>query len=222
MRAAGAHLMLRRVAAVAMFAAAGCHAPGASAPVASAPVASAPGRAAAITRVRIETSKGAFVLEVNREWAPRGADRLLDLVRAKFFDDSRFFRVREKYIAQFGIAGDPAVTKKWDGNYFPDDSVRTSNVRGTFAFAMTGPNLRNTQIYINLVDNKQLDAQGFSPVGRVVEGMDVVDRIYAGYGEDAGGGLRAGKQQKMLAEGNVHLDSNFPKLDKLLSAKIVR
>ena len=203
--------MLRRVAAVAMLAAAGCHAP----------VASAPARASAVTRVRIETSKGAFVLEVNRDWAPRGADRLLELVRTKFFDDSRFFRVREKYIAQFGIAGDPAVTKKWDGKYFPDDSVRTSNVRGTFAFAMTGPNLRNTQIYINLVDNKQLDAQGFSPVGRVVEGMDVVDRIYSGYGEDAGGGLRLGKQQKMLEEGNKHLDANFSKLDKLVRATVI-
>ncbi|HEV8410920.1 MAG TPA: peptidylprolyl isomerase [Gemmatimonadaceae bacterium] len=204
--------MLRRAVVVASLVAAACRAPASRAPE----------PAAAITRVRIETSKGAFVLEVNRQWAPRGADRFLELVRTKFFDDSRFFRVREKYIAQFGIAGDPAVTKKWDGKYFPDDSVRTSNVRGTFAFAMTGPNLRNTQIYINLVDNKQLDAQGFSPVGRVVEGMDVVDRIYSGYGEDAGGGLRLGKQQKMLEEGNRHLDANFPKLDRLVSARVVR
>ena len=175
---------------------------------------------AAVTRVRIETSKGAFVLEVNRAWAPRGADRFLELVRTKFFDDSRFFRVRANYIAQFGIAGDPAVTRMWKDRYIPDDSVRTTNVRGTFAFAMTGPNLRNTQIYINLVDNKQLDAQGFSPVGRVVEGMDVVDQIYSGYGEDAGGGLRAGKQQRMLEEGNKHLDADFPKLDKLIRAEI--
>jgi len=174
-----------------------------------------------LTRVRIETSKGSFVLEANRQWAPRGTERFLELVRAGFFDDSRFFRVREKYIAQFGIAGDPAVTRKWKDRYIPDDSVRTSNVRGTFAFAMTGPNLRNTQIYISLVDNKQLDGQGFSPVGRVVEGMDVVDRIYSGYGEDAGGGLRAGKQQRMLDEGNRHLDAQFPKLDRLLRASIV-
>ena len=175
----------------------------------------------AVTRVRIETSKGPLVVEVNREWAPRGADRFLELVRSKFFDDSRFFRVRAKYIAQFGIAGDPAVTRKWAGREFPDDSVRTSNVRGTFAFAMTGPNQRNTQVYINLVDNTQLDAQGFSPVGRVVEGMDVVDQLYAGYGEDAGGGLRLGRQQDMLAHGNAHLDARFPKLDKLIRAKIV-
>jgi peptidyl-prolyl cis-trans isomerase A (cyclophilin A) len=178
-------------------------------------------RAGETSRVRIETSKGAVILEVNRAWAPRGADRFLELVRARFFDDSRFFRVREKYIAQFGIAGDPAVTRAWKDRYFPDDSVRTSNVRGTFAFAMTGPNLRNTQIYINLVDNRQLDAQGFSPVGRVVEGMDVVDRIYSGYGEDAGGGLRLGKQDRMLNEGNRHLDADFPRLDRLIHAMIM-
>jgi cyclophilin family peptidyl-prolyl cis-trans isomerase len=174
-----------------------------------------------LTRVRIETSKGSFVLEANRQWAPRGTERFLELVRTHFFDDSRFFRVRENYIAQFGIAGDPAVTRKWKDRHIPDDSVRTSNVRGTFAFAMTGPNLRNTQIYINLVDNKQLDVQGFSPVGRVVEGMDVVDRIYSGYGEDAGGGLRAGKQERMLNEGNKHLDVDYPKLDKLVRATVV-
>ena len=174
-----------------------------------------------LTRVRIETSKGAFVLEVNRSWAPRGAARFLELVRTGFFDDSRFFRVREKYIAQFGIAGDPAVTRRWKDRYIPDDSVRTSNVRGTFAFAMTGPNLRNTQVYINLVDNAQLDAQGFSPVGRVVEGMDVVDRLYSGYGEDAGGGLRLGKQDRMLNEGNEHLDADFPRLDRLIRARVV-
>jgi homoserine O-acetyltransferase len=171
--------------------------------------------------VRIETTQGTFVLEVRPDWAPRGAARFLELVRTRFFDDSRFFRVRDKYIAQFGIAGDPAVTRKWKDRYFKDDSVRTTNVRGTFAFAMTGPNLRNTQVYINLADNKQLDAQGFSPVGRVVEGMDVVDRLYSGYGEDAGGGLRLGKQGRMLEEGNKHLDVAFPKLDRLLRAREV-
>jgi len=174
-----------------------------------------------VTRVRIETSKGAFVVEVNRAWAPRGADRFLELVRTRFFDDSRFFRVREKYIAQFGIAGDPAVTRAWKDRFFQDDPLRADNVRGTFAFAMTGPNLRNTQVFINLVDNRQLDAQGFSPVGSVVEGMDVVDRLFAGYGEDAGGGLRLGKQERILDEGNAHLDAAFPKLDRLIRASVV-
>jgi homoserine O-acetyltransferase len=178
-------------------------------------------RPSAFPRVRIETSQGTFVLEVRPDWAPRGAERFLELVRTRFFDDSRFFRVREKFIAQFGIAGDPAVTRRWKDRYFSDDSVRASNVRGTFAFAMTGPNLRNTQIYINLIDNRQLDAQGFSPVGRVVEGMEIVDRIYSGYGEDAGGGLRLGKQGRMLEEGNAHLDVAFPKLDKLIRARMV-
>lgn len=203
-------MRLRTAAAALALLAAACRAP--------APGATAPRD---ITRVRIETSKGAFTLEVNRAWAPRGAERFLELVHSGFFDDSRFFRVRDKYIAQFGIAGDPAVTRKWVSREFPDDPVRASNVRGTFAFAMTGPNQRNTQVYINLVDNKQLDAQGFSPVGRVVEGMDVVDRLYSGYGEDAGGGLRLGKQQKMLTQGNVHLDANFPKLDRLVRASVV-
>ena len=195
--------------AVTVMIAGGCHAPRRRSP------------SAAFPRVRIQTTRGAFVLEVRPDWAPRGADRVLELVRTRFFDDSRFFRVREKYIAQFGIAGDPAVTREWKDRYFPDDSVRTSNVRGTFAFAMTGPNLRNTQIYINLFDNKQLDAQGFSPVGRVIEGMDVVDRLYSGYGEDAGGGLRAGKQDRMLNEGDRHLDADFPMLDRLISARVV-
>jgi cyclophilin family peptidyl-prolyl cis-trans isomerase len=187
-----------------------------------APAPPVPGPRSPVTRVRVETTQGAFVMEVRPDWAPRGAERFLELVRTRFFDDSRFFRVREKYIAQFGIAGDPAVTRRWEGRYFPDDSVRTSNVRGTFAFAMTGPNLRNTQVYINLVDNKQLDPQGFSPIGRVVEGMDVVDQLYSGYGENAGGGLRAGKQQQMLVQGNKHLDANYPKLDRLLRATVVK
>jgi len=201
--------MLTIALAVTALIAGGCHGPRQRSP------------STAFPHVRIETTQGAFVLEVRPDWAPRGADRVLELVRARFFDDSRFFRVREMYIAQFGIAGDPAVTRKWKDRNFPDDSVRTSNVRGTFAFAMTGPNLRNTQVYINLVDNRQLDAQGFSPVGRVIEGMDVVDRLYSGYGEDAGGGLRLGKQDRMLNEGNAHLDADFPKLDRLISAEVV-
>jgi homoserine O-acetyltransferase len=178
--------------------------------------------AAELSRVRIETTKGAFVVEVHRDWAPLGADRFMTLVRTGFFDDSRFFRVRARYIAQFGIAGKPGVTREWKDRYIPDDSVRTTNLRGTFAFAMTGPNTRDTQVYINLVDNKQLDAQGFSPIGRVIEGMEVVDSLYSGYGEDAGGGLRLGKQARMLNEGNAHLDASFPKLDRLIRASVVR
>ena len=102
----------------------------------------------------------------------------------------------------------------------PDDSVRASNVRGAIAYAMTGPNTRTTQLFISLVDNTRLDAEGFAPIGRVVSGMDVVDRIYGGYGESAGGGMRAGKQDRMMNEGNRHLDRDYPRLDKLIRARV--
>jgi len=174
-----------------------------------------------IFRVRFETSQGAFVVEAHREWAPRGADRFRELVAAGFFDDSRFFRVVAGFISQFGLPGDPAVNAAWKDKAIPDDPVRQSNVRGTLAFAMTGPDTRSTQLYINLADNSRLDAQGFAPIGRVVEGMDVVDRLYAGYGEGAGGGMRGGKQGKILAGGNAHLDAEFPKLDRLLRARLL-
>jgi len=172
--------------------------------------------------VRIETSKGPFTIRVLRGWAPRGADRFFNLVRAGFYDDSRFFRVREGFIAQFGLPGDPAIAPHWIDNAIPDDPVNTSNVRGTVAFAMTGPDTRTTQVYMNLADNDRLDAQGFAPFGRVMEGMDVVDRLYAGYDESAGGGVRGGKQGRIIAEGNAHLDRDFPLLDHLVSARIVR
>lgn len=168
----------------------------------------------------IESTKGKIVLEVHRAWAPLGADRFYNLARAGYFDDSRFFRVLPKYIAQFGIPGDPAVTSVWKDRRFADDSVRQGNVRGTVAFAMTGPDTRTTQLYINLKDNPHLDSQGFSPIGRVVDGMNLVDSLYDGYGERAGGGVRAGRQQQMLAGGNVHLDTHFPKLDRLIRVTV--
>jgi cyclophilin family peptidyl-prolyl cis-trans isomerase len=173
-------------------------------------------RAPPVFRATVETTRGAFVLEIHRSWAPLGADRFYNLARSGFFDDSRFFRVMPNYIAQFGIPGDPAITTMWKDRTFPDDSVRESNTRGTIGFAMTGPNMRTTQLYISRKDNSQLDAQGFSPIGRVVQGMDIVDSLYDGYGEGAGGGVRAGKQQRMLTEGNAHLDRDFPRLDHLI------
>jgi homoserine O-acetyltransferase len=169
--------------------------------------------------VEVETSEGVFVLAIERALAPRGVDRFYRLVRAGYFDDSRFFRVVPGFIAQFGIPGDPTITRVWKDRAMPDDSVRTSNVRGTIAYAMTGPNTRTTQLFISLVDNTRLDAQGFSPLGRVVSGMDVVDRIYGGYGESAGGGMRAGKQDRMLNEGNAHLDRDYPKLTRIVRAR---
>jgi len=172
-------------------------------------------------RVRFETSRGDFVVDVPRAWSPRGADRFYNLVQHGFFDDGRFSRVIAGFIAQFGLNADPRVIAAWKHATIADDSVRTTNARGTFAFAMTGPNTRTTQLYINLVDNTRLDAQGFSPVGRVVSGMDVVDRIYSGYGERAGGGVRAGKQGPIEKEGNAWLERNFPKLDYIIRATVI-
>ena len=179
-------------------------------------------RAPDVFKVRFETTKGLFVIQIHRDWAPRGVDRFYNLVRTGFFDDSRFFRVRPGFIAQFGIPGDPKIAAVWREQTLPDDPVRQSNNRGTIAYAMTGPNTRTTQLYINISENSRLDADGFSPIGRVVEGMEIVDQLYSGYGEDAGGGMRGGKQGKIFEEGNTHLDREFPKLDKLVKACIVK
>jgi homoserine O-acetyltransferase len=171
-------------------------------------------------RVGFTTGEGDFVVEVHRAWAPIGADRFYNLVRAGFFDDSRFFRIRADYIAQFGIPGDPEISAIWRKLAIKDDPVRESNTRGSFTYAMTGPDTRTTQLYINLADNTHLDAQGFAPLGRVVEGMEVVDRLYAGYDEGAGGGMRGGRQGTIFSGGNAHLDRDFPMLTKLVRATI--
>jgi cyclophilin family peptidyl-prolyl cis-trans isomerase len=178
-------------------------------------------RAPEVFRVRFETRQGPFVVEARREWAPQGVDRFFGLVSMRFFDDSRFFRVVAGFIAQFGIPGDPAVSRAWKQRTIPDDPVRQSNTRGTLAFAMTGPGTRSSQLFINLADNSRLDAQGFAPIGRVTSGMEVVDRLYSGYGEGAGGGMRGGKQGKILAGGNAWLDARFPRLDPLERARIL-
>ena len=168
--------------------------------------------------VDIDTSQGRFALEVHPEWAPLGAARFLDLVKSHYFDDSRFFRVRAGFIVQFGIAGSPKVSQVWRAKTIADDPVKQSNLRGHAAFAMTGKDTRSTQIYINLADNVRLDADGFAPIAKVIEGMDHVDQIYSGYGESSGGGMRTGKQAPMFEEGNAWLDREFPKLDKLIRA----
>lgn len=174
-----------------------------------------------IYRVRIDSSKGSFVLEVTRSLAPRGADRFYHLVETGFYDDSRFFRVIAGRFAQFGIPGDPAISNIWRNQSFPDDPVRATNTRGTFAFAMTGPGARTTQIYINTSDQLQQDAQGFAPFGKVIDGMGNVDNLYRGYGERSGSGMRAGRQGKLFEEGNAYLDREFPLLDKLIRARII-
>jgi homoserine O-acetyltransferase len=174
-----------------------------------------------VYRVQIDSSKGRFVMEVTRSLAPRGADRFYHLAESGFYDDSRFFRVIAGRFAQFGIPGDPAIGAIWRNQSFPDDPVRTSTTRGTFAYAMTRPDARTTQIYINTSDQLQQDAQGFAPFGKVIEGMDVVDKLYSGYGERSGSGMRAGKQGKLFEEGNAYLDREFPLLDKLIRARII-
>ena len=170
---------------------------------------------------RFETSAGEFAIEVVRAWAPIGADRFYNLVRYGYYDDSRFHRTVPDFIVQWGLAGDPEVTAAWVDQTIPDDdAVVASNVRGTLAFAFTEPHTRTTQVYINLVDNSRLDAQGFPPFGRVVEGMGVVDRIYPAYGETSGGGLRRGDQSAIVADGNEYLDREFPMLDRLVRATV--
>src|SRR5919108_2576705 len=136
-------------------------------------------------RARFSTTKGDFVIEVHRAWAPRGADRFYNLVRSGFYNGVRFFRVMPGFMAQFGIHGDTAVTTAWRDQRIPDDPVRRTNVRGMATFATAGPGTRTTQIFINYGNNDRLDAMGFAPFGQVVEGMDVVDKLYGGYGEAA-------------------------------------
>ncbi|MDD5544112.1 MAG: peptidylprolyl isomerase [Acidobacteriia bacterium] len=168
----------------------------------------------------METSKGSFVIQVHRDWAPHGAGRFFNLVRSGFFDDSRFFRVRAGFIAQFGIPGNPEIAALWRTQVISDDPPRESNRRGTLAFAMTGPDTRTTQLYLNLSDNRRLTVEGFAPIGEVVQGMNVVDQLYSEYGEASGGGMRGGKQGPLFEEGNAYLDREFPRLDRLVSARL--
>ena len=173
-------------------------------------------------RVRLETSKGLVVLEVHRDWAPRGADRFYNLVRHGYYDEARFFRVIAGKWAQFGIHGDPRVSTLWRGRTIPDDPRRESNLRGTIAFAFAVPDGRATQVFINLRDNSEaLDPQGFAPFGRVIEGMAAVDALSSEYGESAGGGIRGGKQDPLFAGGNAYLAREFPRLDYIRRARIV-
>jgi len=174
--------------------------------------------AAGPVEVVVETSQGEFVIAVHREWAPLGAERFLTLVESGYYDDARFHRVVPDFIVQWGLAGDPAFTAEWMNAYIPDDPVVASNTRGRITFAFTDPGTRATQVYINLVDNVRLDSTGFAPFGEVVRGMEVVDALYSGYGEDSGGGLRRGDQTRIVAQGNTYLDREYPLLDRLLRA----
>jgi peptidyl-prolyl cis-trans isomerase A (cyclophilin A) len=176
-------------------------------------------QAPASYKARFETSKGTFVIQVTRSAAPNGADRFYNLVKNGYFDDVRFFRAIAGFMVQFGINGDPALNAKWRVARIPDDRVTQSNTRGTITFATSGPNARTTQVFINFADNSQLDRMGFAPFGRVVSGMDVVDKLYTGYGEGAPNG--AGPDQNRIQfEGNAYLAKSFPRLDYVKKATI--
>lgn len=177
--------------------------------------------APAVSRLRFETTQGVFALALIRAWGPIGADRLYNLARLGYYDDTRFHRVNANYIAQFGLHGDPAVNAAWKDRYLADDPPRSRNARGSFAFAMKGqPDTRNTQIYINLADNVRSDAEAFTILGTVVEGMDVVDRLYSGYGENSGSGVRQGRQGPLESGGNAYMDREFPRLDRILRVTV--
>jgi len=172
-------------------------------------------------KVKFDTSKGAFVVEVHRDWAPMGADRFYNLVRNGFYNNVRFFRVLNGFMAQFGMSGTPAVQKVWGSpaQQLKDDPVKQSNKRGYITFANAGPNSRSTQVFINLVDNTFLDpeAMHFAPFGQVVEGMEVVDMLYTGYGRQ-----NVPDQQRITNEGNAYLTKEYPKLDYVKTATIVQ
>jgi peptidyl-prolyl cis-trans isomerase A (cyclophilin A) len=178
-------------------------------------------KAPAVYKARFDTSKGTFVIEVHRDWAPNGADRFYNLVAKGFFDNARFFRVISGFMVQFGINGDPRISARWRDANIPDDPVRQSNERGFITFATAGPNTRTTQVFINFADNRALDSQGFAPFGRVVSGMNVVDALYSGYGEGAPQGMGP-EQGHIQSQGNAYLMRGFPKLDYIKTATIVQ
>jgi peptidyl-prolyl cis-trans isomerase A (cyclophilin A) len=171
-------------------------------------------------RVKFATSKGDFVVDINRSWSPRGADRFYELVKNNFYDDARFFRVRPKFVVQWGINKDPKVGMLWRQLQIADDPVVQSNLRGFVSFATGGPNTRTTQVFVNLADNARLDKTGFSPFAKVSEGMEVVDQLYSGYGECAprGAGPDQGEIEK---QGNQYLIDHFPRLDYIKTARVL-
>ena len=204
------------------------------APVSSGPLASAlhpdlldpskaKDKAPDVYKAKFTTTKGDFVVEVHRDWAPNGADRFYDLVKLGFFDDTRFFRAVDNFMVQFGISGDPAVSAKWQSANIQDDPVKQSNKRGFVTFAQTNmPNSRSTQVFINYTDaNVRLDGMRFAPFAKISQGMDVVDSLFKGYGEGAPGGMGP-DQGRIQAQGNAYLDASFPKLDRIKHAEIVK
>lgn len=180
----------------------------------------AAGPAPAVYQVKFTTTKGDFVVEIQRDWAPFGADRFHELIQAKFYDKAKFYRVVRGFVAQWGIAADPKVDMAWRQLQIPDDPVKQKNRKGTLTFARSGPNTRTTQVFINLRDNLALDSEGFAPIGRVVSGMDVVEKLTFLYGDIAPRG--SGPDGKKAAQlGNSYLEREFPRLDAIQAAEIL-
>jgi peptidyl-prolyl cis-trans isomerase A (cyclophilin A) len=177
-------------------------------------------QAPAMYRAKFTTSKGNFVVEVQRDWAPQGADRFFNLVKNGYFNSARFFRVIKGFMVQWGIHGQSDVNAVWRNANIPDDPVKQSNKRGFITFATAGPNTRTTQVFINYGDNAQLDGMGFAPFGKVSSGMEVVDGLHGGYGEGAPQGMGP-NQGRMQSEGNAYLARDFPNLDYIVEASIV-
>ena len=171
-------------------------------------------RAPNVYKVKFDTSAGIFEVEVNADWAPNGADRFYNLVKNGYYDGCRFFRVVPGFMVQFGINGDPAIQRNWEPATIPDDRVKQGNGRGFVTFAKSSaPNSRTTQVFINFKDNSSLNSQGFAPFGKVVSGMEVIDKIYSAYREKP-------DQGRIQAEGNAYLTKEFPKLDYIKKATI--
>jgi peptidyl-prolyl cis-trans isomerase A (cyclophilin A) len=171
-------------------------------------------KAPAVFKAKFTTTAGEFVVEVHRDWAPLGADRFYNLVRGGYFTNAAFFRVVQGFVVQFGLSADPKVNKVWSQARFQDDPVVESNKRGSLVFATAGPNTRTTQLFINYGDNARLDGMGFAPFGTVVEGMDVVDKIFPGYREEP-------QQDQITEKGDAYLKANFPMIEKIKMARIV-
>jgi len=174
-------------------------------------------KAPQLYRVHFTTTKGTFVVTVHRAWAPRGATRFYNLVKAGFYDGASFFRVLPHFVVQFGISPYPAVSKAWVDAVIPDDPRRESNTRGTITFATAGKDTRTTQVFVNLGDNTRLDPMGFAPFGRVTSGLSVVDRLYSGYGDKL-----TSLQPEIESKGEKFLVQNYPKLDRIVRARITR
>lgn len=171
-------------------------------------------KAPADFKVKFTTTAGDFVVEVHRDWAPLGADRFYNLVRHGFFTNASFFRVVPNFVVQFGLNADPAVNKAWADANIKDDPVVQTNSRGRLVFATAGPGTRTTQLFINFRDNGRLDGMGFAPFGEVIDGMDVVDKIYPGYGEQP-------SQDLITSQGDAYISQNFPNIDKIKLARVV-